>query len=127
MHFPEDFHILPSSDMIITVTSSWYFLRSPFGISNNSHNSIPANREQPSSNVNFLRIIEHLCIMLKMVSESALLIVNREFDQYVNFLLQHATCNMLNMSCNSALRVTADWNWMRNNLTYRFAGIVESM
>lgn len=40
--FPDDFQILPSSDTIITVTSSWYFLRSPCGMSSNSFNSIPA-------------------------------------------------------------------------------------
>ena len=41
-YFPDDFQILPSSDTTITVTSSWYFLRSPWGISSNSWKSIPA-------------------------------------------------------------------------------------
>lgn len=44
-YFPEDFQILPSSEMTITVTSSWYFLRSPCGMSNNSWKSIPAKHK----------------------------------------------------------------------------------
>ena len=39
---PEDRHIRPSSEITITETSSWYFRRSPWGISNNSWKSIPA-------------------------------------------------------------------------------------
>ena len=44
-YFPDDFQILPSSEITITVTSSWYFLRSPWGISSNSWKSIPAKIE----------------------------------------------------------------------------------
>lgn len=49
-YFPDDFHILPSSDITITVTSSWYFLRSPCGISSNSWKSIPATIESSYQN-----------------------------------------------------------------------------
>lgn len=45
-YFPDDFQILPSSDITMTVTSSWYFLRSPCGMSSNSWKSIPV--ENPS-------------------------------------------------------------------------------
>lgn len=38
----EDRHILPSSEMIMMETSSWYFLRSPCGMLTSSWNSIPA-------------------------------------------------------------------------------------
>lgn len=40
-YFPDDFHIRPSREITMTVTSSWYFLRSPCGMSNNSCKSIP--------------------------------------------------------------------------------------
>lgn len=45
-YFPDDFQILPSSDITITVTSSWYFLRSPWGISSNSWKSIPVTNRK---------------------------------------------------------------------------------
>lgn len=45
-YFPDDFHILPSREITMTVTSSWYFLRSPCGMSNNSRKSIPAYETQ---------------------------------------------------------------------------------
>ena len=35
-YFPEDFQILPSNEITMTVTSSWYFRRSPCGMSSNS-------------------------------------------------------------------------------------------
>lgn len=55
-YFPEDFQILPSSDITITVTSSWYFLRSPCGMSSNSWKSIPAGKKCQFENCRSLRI-----------------------------------------------------------------------
>lgn len=57
-YFPDDFQILPSRDITITVTSSWYFLRSPCGISSNSWKSIPATIESVISPLLLNSLIE---------------------------------------------------------------------
>lgn len=40
--YTDDLHIIPSNEITMMETSSWYRRRSPCGISSNSWNAIPA-------------------------------------------------------------------------------------
>lgn len=53
LFYTQDLHILPSNEITMIDTSSWYFLRSPCGISSNSWKSIPVYHHHNRVNKHF--------------------------------------------------------------------------